>query len=1015
MGNPRLPSSSISESPGRLRLRHTNISPRVRLDTRSPPRTQLSTASDTLTPAQRMSPTLRDRFHCHQPPETRRYHLPTALECLAFTSLLSFVTELIVRGIRTQRYTTRELAVTLICINREPTSKSSFNPLFRRWRLFLNCPTQICSGLLALLLLLPCGASSSAELVVAEPQSSTAPTRVSLTVNEDGLARLPLKWSGAVKGKDKVDFSVSTFKGGGELSALVGLGIGPSADGPLKPRLRQVAVDASGVEILLDASDLVADVNYIGQLTALVGQSPKLNVEVSMVRPAAMMPFRCPVSPQIVHEDGSIAVDFRRLNLLEAKAVDLKLVSPFLSPDNQLGTVGFTTPASGQALQRESANITLTGLQLVAPLRTVGLTEVTTYTGRIGFFIAGRQVMECALALMLPKLGKGELAVDSTSLTRNVMLPMWFCLTTHPARLSLRLFDRTRTHRIDNITAVLDGPVVSPNGTFDPAIHASFWVNGSKVPNFLQLTAPMQGEKAPVLRTIAAGEQLKIEMRLDRLAAGNHTFGLRFVGGNGVAQSPKVDVAVSVRHHWVWAVLAVIASLLLSFFLTRGIVNWRDRLRLRHRVTQLSKERFDIHNDIPCVAFLHVVLEQTTLLLERTRFLSIPSSVNDFLARAERVVTVMRHYNVVQEAVDRADCSTSVKDHYREAIAAAMSRIGPQPLDQTTADKVVQELDLVALHLAEDPYAWYRTHLSIEAKALLMTAEEVKMQLGTGNNQKTVDELLTTLKGQMPDETKREKVKEFDDAYWMVKLLVSRRSLQGANDAVIKAYSDANKDVTETFRAVDEWCWNRLDSEIQKGRVKVEPLRLIETQECLTPITFVLRFDDSWFDDSYFARNVLRYTWTFDLPPPAQLSRWRRLWWSTNAQTRPNLPLTLSGARVTQYASAPGDMKVSVKITLPGSGKVLPPIISTPILLKKNSELSTLSSLSVTESLSMTVVFFLTLATSLSTLYFAKSTFGSFSDYVAILVWAIGIDQGKNLIQMLKALPLDAPATGAVP
>jgi hypothetical protein len=59
----------------------------------------------------------------------------------------------------------------------------------------------------------------------------------------------------------------------------------------------------------------------------------------------------------------------------------------------------------------------------------------------------------------------------------------------------------------------------------------------------------------------------------------------------------------------------------------------------------------------------------------------------------------------------------------------------------------------------------------------------------------------------------------------------------------------------------------------------------------------------------------------------------------------------------------------------------------------------------------MTIVAGVAVATSLPALYFAKPAFGSFGDYTAILAWAIGIDQGKNLIQLLKTFPADGGAT----
>jgi len=47
----------------------------------------------------------------------------------------------------------------------------------------------------------------------------------------------------------------------------------------------------------------------------------------------------------------------------------------------------------------------------------------------------------------------------------------------------------------------------------------------------------------------------------------------------------------------------------------------------------------------------------------------------------------------------------------------------------------------------------------------------------------------------------------------------------------------------------------------------------------------------------------------------------------------------------------------------------------------------------------------LTTITAMPSLYFGKLDFGSWSDYIAILIWAIGVDQSKNLMQLVS--PVD--------
>ena len=54
----------------------------------------------------------------------------------------------------------------------------------------------------------------------------------------------------------------------------------------------------------------------------------------------------------------------------------------------------------------------------------------------------------------------------------------------------------------------------------------------------------------------------------------------------------------------------------------------------------------------------------------------------------------------------------------------------------------------------------------------------------------------------------------------------------------------------------------------------------------------------------------------------------------------------------------------------------------------------------------------ITLLGGLAELWDKNAIFGSFADYTGLVVWAVGLDQGKNLIQALKAYGTPAPQAG---
>jgi len=332
-----------------------------------------------------------------------------------------------------------------------------------------------------------------------------------------------------------------------------------------------------------------------------------------------------------------------------------------------------------------------------------------------------------------------------------------------------------------------------------------------------------------------------------------------------------------------------------------------------------------------------------------------------------------------------------------------MHRIGPHPLDQKATDGILEDLVAIAARLA-DPMAWYWSTLKQEAAILVQQARKVQSTLGRQN---VVESLLKTLENPPANHNQ-----DFDTAYWLVKLLHSRRGYPQDVEKLTKEY-DATHNLEKTFKVGDDLGWERLTSEVDSNSIELGLADSAETQESLRPIKFALSFNNPALAESYLVRNVLSYEWQFTETP--SLSRgWFRRKASDGSATRPKI---LNGPRITDYARSPGKLQVSTTIlrwvSMDDCKKTRP--VTKTIDICKNSELTLLQKLDFSNLALTLIVGGVALATILPTLYFAKATFGSLADYVAILVWAVGIDQGKNLIQLLKSYPADRPAAGANP
>ena len=842
------------------------------------------------------------------------------------------------------------------------------------------------------------GAYADVPVVMDEPVSAVQTGQYQLRVLEDGLAQLHLKWLEANGSKGTANLSLSTFKSDGQPTAIVGFAGVNEGTSSLLPDLQNVEISAAGTQLQLGTSGLTSDLNYSGQLFATVGRET-LIWGITLVRPSAVAPFGCPTTPVLVGAEGAISLDFPRSPVsLASETIGLRL-SDFISKELELGQVGFVAAGSPE-LQRELLNQPLEANRFVPALRAVGLTEGSVYTGRVWFVLDGRDLMECTITLQMPKLSRGELVSDIPSITRNITMPVGGGGQTS---MAVHLTDKTRMRRVDGITVVLVGPTLGPEGTFDLEQHVSISLNGTPIPSITQLQLPIADADTRAARTLQPGEQMNVGITVDDLHAGKYTFALGFAGVNS-ATTPRLDVAINVRHHWFWAVLAVLFALATSFFVGKGIVNWRERIRIRGRIQQMRGERFDAHAALPSVVFLRAVLAQTEKLIARQRLLAPPPSVYDYLARAERVVAILRRYSAVQEAVADAPCSESIKDRYRQGIADVLRRIGPQPLDQKTADGVVEDLGAIAATLS-DPSAWYWSTLKNDAKRLAEQAESVVDKLG---DSELVKQLLATL-GDPPAAPNG----EFPKAYWLVKLLYSRRKYPDDIDKVIAAYS-LHKSLDDAIKVANERAWQRLCAAVDAKRITIKAVDNLESQETLRPTKFALKFEDALLAESYLVQNVLEYEWCFKLTvAPKRFARKPEQPSERKSEPPTEWTVVVNGPRITQYARSPGHLEVGVKIRWRDTGGAqVKEVGSLRVDVNHNTELSLLNHLDRSELLLMGIVTAMALGTSLPSLYFAKETFGAFADYMAILAWAVGIDQGKNLIQLMKAHPADAPAAG---
>jgi len=127
-----------------------------------------------------------------------------------------------------------------------------------------------------------------------------------------------------------------------------------------------------------------------------------------------------------------------------------------------------------------------------------------------------------------------------------------------------------------------------------------------------------------------------------------------------------------------------------------------------------------------------------------------------------------------------------------------------------------------------------------------------------------------------------------------------------------------------------------------------------------------------------------------------------RSWWREKEKT---LTARTKEPRLVQYMPGEGNLRVSVQLCHKKSknNDNLSEIVEMeePLKIEKSKDFKWIRGIQFVEVVTIIITMLFALISGLQFHYFGKPGFGSIVDYVTLLVWGAGIDQGKNLIQLL--------------
>jgi hypothetical protein len=226
-----------------------------------------------------------------------------------------------------------------------------------------------------------------------------------------------------------------------------------------------------------------------------------------------------------------------------------------------------------------------------------------------------------------------------------------------------------------------------------------------------------------------------------------------------------------------------------------------------------------------------------------------------------------------------------------------------------------------------------------------------------------------------------------------LKLLWERRDRDEAEGLADKI--DAEKSWDEIMAVADNAIWNRIKEADDQKAIKIpDPASPYKAYE---PIRLRVTTSDDYLDKTVLFNHLLAFEWKIAIPLDGRDWRWYdpRSW-----LTAPRLTETLSPHTTQpqgfQYSPLPGELKPNVAIRK-RAGDVIT-VKRDSIAIGKSADFAWQRAFAATEVFAFVMASIAAIVTGLAAFYANKTSFGTFSDYLAIMVWGLSVDQAKTAV-----------------
>jgi hypothetical protein len=497
--------------------------------------------------------------------------------------------------------------------------------------------------------------------------------------------------------------------------------------------------------------------------------------------------------------------------------------------------------------------------------------------------------------------------------------------------------------------------------------------------------------------------QRTVTAQIAPLGPGEYTGALRFVADESSddAQEAKLPLTIQVRHHWVLPVVILLLGSGVGWFSSKYVVGVRKATELSRQVRELRARADYLARPDPSRAGWEFPSEATSYALARVRVVlsqlgELTSSGLPIILREEEIQKQQRDAEQRLSALESLHATRLWVQPAADGRPAAQLALGrllrraSDLLERPTFDQT-QQADLK--NLLQTAEAWraadtrdakYREALVDRRRSQELPDLSLVQAFSEGE---LIRQQLEALLKSCPSaeiiadpSTASAKLQEYDQT--IAKLALLWRERETAWAELLAKTCGEGKSLDALFRLVDEKIWEKLEAAEKADQLQIE--RDPTSQEQLETYDLVeVRLKSNAPDLS--ASRILYH--------PLHVG-WRIVPSDGNVRSTETDGLTL-----VQYFSLPGKVKVEAVLRWQGREirikKDLPfDVVSNPDYHKRR-----IFSGSFTEWAVIAIAAGFAVATAMGTQY--DSTFGSFSQYLTLFVWAAGAGTGGNIFKEL--------------